>query len=330
VLSVGDSLESCFVPQIIPDYMKILSTLSPWTDEFNEQSNRKVSMAKLGDYEFPEIGLIESIELGKKIAREFAGEVSRQGLARSLDMSERGGAYSARLGALRMWGVAGGRSRVRVTRDGLRAVTPLSAKESENARVALARNVSLFVEMSTRLGDDPYESDRLAVLLEELSGADRTEVARRLALIDRIFTEARPHLPKPDSGSKQMGSAISDLNRAATMQPAPEFAFKDAAPSHQSHRAASAQFEFPDPDSDVDAPVGSVRFAPAAEKPQGDRIELCLPDGKLSLPETLANLDAALTVLWARRQLVAAIDAADGRPTPAPPRDFTKPSTRRP
>ena len=30
-------------------------------------------MAKLGDCEFPEIGLDESIELGKKIAREFAG-----------------------------------------------------------------------------------------------------------------------------------------------------------------------------------------------------------------------------------------------------------------
>jgi len=154
-------------------------------------------MAKLGDYEFPEIGLGESIELGKKIAREFAGEVSRQGLARSLGMSQRGGAFSARLGALRMWGVAGGRSHVRVTRDGLRAVTPLSAKESEDARTALARNVALFVEMSARLGDDPYEPDRLAVLLEELSGADRTDVTRRLALIDRIFSEARPYLPKP-------------------------------------------------------------------------------------------------------------------------------------
>ena len=32
-------------------------------------------MAKLGEYEFPEIGLSESIELGKKIVREFAGEV---------------------------------------------------------------------------------------------------------------------------------------------------------------------------------------------------------------------------------------------------------------
>jgi hypothetical protein len=282
-------------------------------------------MAKLGDYEFPEIGLVESIELGQKIAREFAGEVSRQGLARSLGMSERGGAFSARLGALRMWGVAGGRSRVRVTRDGLRAVTPLSAKESEDARVALARNVSLFVEMSTRLGDDPYESERLAVLLEELSGADRTEVARRLALIDRIFSEARSFLPKPDAVQSSTTAPSSVRQRVARSSPQFEF------PADQAQQPVTqASQQFASPESPNDAPqVGSIQFETAHEVPKGDRIELGLPDGKLSLPETLANLDAALTVLWARRQLIAAFDASEGRATPAPPRDFTKPASRR-
>jgi hypothetical protein len=282
-------------------------------------------MAKLGDYEFPEIGLIESIELGQKIAREFAGEVSRQGLARSLGMSERGGAFSARLGALRMWGVAGGRSRVRVTRDGLRAVTPLSAKESEDARAALARNVTLFVEMSTRLGDDPYESERLAVLLEELSGADRTEVARRLALIDRIFSEARSFLPKPDAIPVSATDPSSVRQRVTQSSSGFEL---PAEPAQQPTAKASRQSA--SPQSPREAPqVGSIQFETVPEMPQADRIELGLPDGKLSLPETLANLDAALTVLWARRQLIAAIDAAEGRATPAPPRDFTKPSTKR-
>jgi len=54
-----------------------------------------------------------------------------------------------------------------------------------------------------------------------------------------------------------------------------------------------------------------------------------LPDGKLSLPETLTNLDAALTVLWARRQLVAAIDAAEGRASTATPSDFSGSPQRR-
>ena len=267
-------------------------------------------MAKLGDYEFPEIGLVESIELGQKIAREFAGEVSRQGLARSLGMSERGGAFSARLGALRMWGVAGGRSRVRVTRDGLRAVTPLSAKESEDARVALSRNVALFNEMSTRLGDEPYAPDRFAVLLEELSGADRTEVARRLALIDRIFSEARPYLPK-ESPANAGGLPKEETVPQSTSQP----------------RAAQSEYNMSDRSSPVSRayePETSVTPTVESAEPIGDRIELGLPDGKLSLPETLANLDAALTVLWARRQLVAAFDVSEGRAAPPPPRDFSK------
>lgn len=281
-------------------------------------------MAKLGDFEFPEIGLVESIELGQKIAREFAGEISRQGLARSLGMSERGGAFSARLGALRLWGVAGGRSRVRVTRDGLRAVTPLSAKESEDARAALARNVALFVEMSMRIGEGPYAPDHIAVLLEELSGADRTEVARRLPLIDRIFSEARPFLPKPEPVTAQQYES-------------PRSILQDQQAGTQSDFGQAGPGELPGTAEDSENLYGSASASSAEagdrdnstdfsdrNASRGDRIELGLPDGKLSLPETLANLDAALTVLWARRQLVAAVDAADGRPTPAPPHDFSR------
>ena len=282
-------------------------------------------MAKLGDYEFPEIGLVESIALGQKIAREFAGEVSRQGLARSLGMSERGGAFSARLGALRMWGVAGGRSRVRVTRDGLRAVTPLSAKESEDARTALARNVSLFVEMSTRLGEGPYAPDRLAVLLEELSGADRTDVTRRLALIDRIFSEARPHLPKPEAArvphyTERQGAMPRGILQDQQAGAQPEFGPDGPGISSIS----SGPRPVYDPADEGQGDPDSRDHLPGQGVDRGDRIELGLPDGKLSLPETLANLDAALTVLWARRQLVAAVDAAEGRATPAPPRDFSR------
>ena len=267
-------------------------------------------MAKIGNYEYPEIGLVESIDLGKKIAREFAGEVSRQGLARSLSMSERGGAFSARLGALRMWGVAGGRSRVRVTRDGLRAVTPLSAKESEDARAALAKNVALFTDLSTRLGDDPYAPERFAVLLEELTGADRTEVARRLALLDRVFSEARPYLPK-----NQGATVEADSPGQSTMDTVGESDQQVRIGSRESLRE-EPRARYTSPTSTASSPLS------VADETPTDRIELGLPDGKLSLPENLANLDAALTVLWARRQLVAASEAAEGRATPAPPRGF--------
>ena len=238
-------------------------------------------MAKLGEYEFPEIGLSESIELGKKIVREFAGEVSRQGLARSLDMSQRGGAFSARLNALRLWGVGTGRSRVRVTQDGLRAVTPLSATEGHRARMTLARNVLLFVDVSIRLGDEPYGIEHLGVLLEELSGAGRVNVARRLTMIDRIFTEVRSYISLDDSSNSteqsQNTSPISTYEKTMSNN------WDDYPPQPKS------------------------------------LIELHLPDGNLSLPETVGNLDFALAVLRARRQLVAAEESKHGGSTPAAP-----------
>ncbi len=258
-------------------------------------------MAKLGEYEFPEIGLSESIELGKKIVREFAGEVSRQGLARSLDMSQRGGAFSARLNALRLWGVGTGRSRVRVTQDGLRAVTPLSATEGHRARMTLARNVLLFVDVSIRLGDEPYGIEHLGVLLEELSGAGRVNVARRLTMIDRIFTEVRSYISLDDSSNSteqsQNTSPISTYEKTISNN------WDDYPPQPKSLSAITEKI--PDKQS------------------SSDKIELHLPDGNLSLPETVSNLDFALAVLRARRQLVAAEESKYGGSTPTAPQDFS-------
>jgi hypothetical protein len=140
-------------------------------------------------------------------------------------------------------------------------------------------------------------------------------------MIDRIFSEIRSYLPK--TADTQTQRSTPDLGRQAFRHEPEQFTFEDSSNFRPAAVSPSGN-AFGDL-SDV-APLQMGSAVPAAEQTQsvGDRIELGLPDGKLSLPETLANLDAALTVLWARRQLVAAVDAADGRPTPAPPRDFTE------
>ena len=269
--------------------------------------SREWVMAKLGEYEFPEIGLSESIELGKKIVREFAREVSRQGLARSLDMSQRGGAFSARLNALRLWGVGTGRSRVRVTQDGLRAVTPLSATEGHRARMTLARNVLLFVDVSIRLGDEPYGIEHLGVLLEELSGAGRVNVARRLTMIDRIFTEVRSYISLDDLNNSteqsQITSPISTYEKKIPIN-------WDDSPKRVTQDGLRKVFS-------------AITEKMPDKQSSSDKIELRLPDGNLSLPETVGNLDLALAVLRARRQLVAAEESKHGGSAPAAPQDFS-------
>ena len=76
------------------------------------------------------------------------------------------------------------------------------------------------------------------------------------------------------------------------------------------------------------AMAGGGRSAPRADASAGisdvPRIEVILPDGRLSLPESVSNVDAALTVLWARRQLLAAVDASKGKPSPPPPVDLPR------
>ena len=285
-------------------------------------------MARLGEFEYPDIGLLESIELGKKISREFAGEVSRHGLARSLGMAERGGAFAARIGAMRMWGIVTGRSRLRVTRDGLRAVNPLSPQESDSARRTLAGHVKLFVEMASRMSAGPYDHARLAVLVEEVTGADRSMVAGRIVALDRVFSETRPHLLK--------NTAYRDISSS---EPAhvPTFEainqFPEERSIHGSERVMAAGVagmamadRLPEPEM-AGSSTGRSTAGVAVSRGMDDvpRIEIILPDGRLSLPESVSNVDAALTVLWARRQLLAAIDASKGMPSPPPPRDFPGP-----
>jgi hypothetical protein len=282
-------------------------------------------MARLGEFEYPDIGLLESVELGKKVSREFAGEVSRHGLARSLGMAERGGAFAARIGALRMWGIVSGRSRLRVTRDGLRAVNPLSPQEADSARSSLARHVSLFGEMASRMSAGPYDHARLAVLVEEITGADRRTVAGRIVALDRVFSEVRSLLAKNTAYKAKSSSADA---QKPTLESIDEFAddrsIYNGADTIAAALPGSAMADRL-PDSE-DEQVGKGRFTPGLAGSGGvsevPRIEIVLPDGRLSLPESVSNVDAALTVLWARRQLLAAIDASKGKASPPPPREF--------
>jgi hypothetical protein len=78
----------------------------------------------------------------------------------------------------------------------------------------------------------------------------------------------------------------------------------------------------PDATSTNVAAIRAARSDPRKQAAPG-RVELLLPDGAMALAETLANLDAMLTVLWAHRQFVAARQtAAEGKAATAPAPDF--------
>lgn len=225
-------------------------------------------MGRLGRYEYPDISLSESVDIGGRIAREFAGAVSRRGLSRALGLSERGGRFAVVIGALRGWGVAEGRGTLRLTRAGVRAASPVSQAESLQSRAALARSVTLFADLAARLGDLPPDDARLALLLEEVTGAGRLEVESRLPAVQRLLRDVLPYID------------------AAPPAPSPPL---HSPPGHSRPEASIA----------TPASAGETLLTPSAQNGSG-RLELAFSGGRLSLTESADNIDALIKLLTTR------------------------------
>lgn len=247
-------------------------------------------MGKLSLYEYPDASLNDSLAIGRRIAREFMGSVSRSTLAGALQMSDRGGGFGARIGAMRIWGIVEGRGTIRLTRNGLRAVNPLTPEESAMARRDLASSVPLFMELAGRLDGIPPDRARLALLLEDITGANRMEIERRLQAIARVFEDVLPLLPGPGAttGERARRPATSDVRAASTADDGDSgLGFLDI-PSLLDDPASAAAALSPAPE-------------PNPEKASDPRIEVVFPGGRISLPETIASLDVIIQVLQERR-----------------------------
>ena len=190
-------------------------------------------MAKLGQNEFPEIPLAETVDLARRIYDDLGGEVRRDGLAIVLGMSPTGGAFGARIGALRMWGLATGRGLITLTHDAIRiASNPTPSVENQVMR-KLAASVPLFNELHGKIGASSVDQSVLAVMLQEITGAEISDVTRRVAMVERIFGGIKPHLdPETEiDGEQSIELQSSEEGTQATQLPPGwiEFRYDDGA-----------------------------------------------------------------------------------------------------
>ncbi len=186
-------------------------------------------MPKLGQREFPEIPLEESVELARRIHHELAGVVRRDGLAIVLGMSPNGGAFGARVSALRLWGLAKGRSTISLTDIGTQIATCTNSYQEIELMRDLAASVPLFNELHEKIGDSSVDQSILAVMLQEITGAEMNEVARRVVMIDRIFSGIRTLLD-PESGPSYQQTSTSESGQVAPLLPGwIEFRYDDGA-----------------------------------------------------------------------------------------------------
>lgn len=241
-------------------------------------------MGKLSLYEYPDASLNDSLAIGRRIAREFMGSVSRATLASALQMSDRGGGFGARIGAMRIWGIAEGRGTIRLTRNGLRAVNPLTPEESSMARRDLATSVPLFMEIAGRLDGLPPDRARMALLLEDITGASRMDIERRLAVVARVFEDVLPLLPPAVGPDRSRSSWESEQS------------------STPPGSSAGSGLGFLDIPGLLDEGLPTPAEMTAAPEDIGEpRIEVVFPGGRISLPESIASLDVIIQVLQERR-----------------------------
>ena len=201
----------------------------------------------------------------------------RTGLAHVLGMSPAGGAFGARLGSLRMWGIIEGRSVLRLTQAASNAL----AETDDAARALfmsdLVGSVPFFVELSDRMPPGNLDRAVLAATVQQITEAPMNEVDARLPQIERLLGEARQHMKPsgPDPSTAPVAeSGIPEVSRVARQA--------------------------------VPAEVGGI---------SADRMELRYPGAELSVEETSDNIDLLMAALTARKRRLELGGVDDVPPT---------------
>ena len=105
-------------------------------------------MPKVNSYLYPEYSLQGSLDIIRNIYDNFAGEVSRGGLASIMSMSERGGAFTDRLASFKIWNLLEGKSKLKITSYGINIITSYSP---DLVIKDIVLGVPLFNEIATRV-----------------------------------------------------------------------------------------------------------------------------------------------------------------------------------
>ena len=232
-------------------------------------------MTKLGSAEYPETSLSECLRIAGRIRTDFGGEVRRTGLAHILGMSPGGGAFGARVGSLRMWGLIEGRSVLRLTQTASNALVETDDETRAMFMCDLASSVPFFVELGDRMPSGNSDRAVLAATVQEISEAPMDEVEARLPQIERLLGEVRQYIKPNDpvpkvSAEVQSGASVG---------------------SNVVHRAGNS----------------TQGCNPAA------RIELRFAGGELVVDETADNIDLLMNALMARKRRLD-LDDAVGQP----------------
>ena len=220
-------------------------------------------------------------------------KLPREKLADVLGMSPRGGAFATRLGSMKTWGLASGRTYIRLTKDAQDIIKPLSTSEAGEAMERIVGNVPLFAELLRRGLPRPSDRLRLLSVLQDVTGASHREISSHLPLIERTLIQLQDYLPARRDSYKDSHIEI--------------------APSAETTATSSGY--------DADRDRSAVNRKGTHDLPEDMRQKMLInfSGGEISLDETASNLDAVMLMLWNLRQCKARLEQRRGLDVPACP-----------
>ncbi len=257
-------------------------------------------MIALGKYRIESWSLQDSIELSNTIFIEFNAEISREDLAKYLKMSSRGGAFAARLGALRGWGLADGRSQIKLTQEAIVIAKPdTTVKGKQQHLLGIVRKSPLIISIIEELPKLPVDDTKLAEVISQITSASLTEVMRHIPLIQKTLVYIKDHLP--------INIIKSSVHTRQSVKAKPVV--------HQKEQSIELGASNGKNGKNGEIHLNGKNGNTTPIDPDQGYIKLLIGNqSEIYVKETPENLDAVMLVLWARRREIAQYQIKKGVP----------------
>ena len=149
-------------------------------------------MAKIGNYNIPEITLNKCINVCNIINSSKDRSMSRLELSMLINMSARGGQYSKLINSCKSWGLIDGREFYSVTQLGIKVLNPANSNELILSKKELILSNSFFYQLYSKYPNIEHSETSLLQSIEEITGSDRSLSIKYENLLRKILFEINP------------------------------------------------------------------------------------------------------------------------------------------
>ena len=149
-------------------------------------------MAKLGNYNIPEITLNKCITVCNIINSNKDRSMSRLELSVLINMSARGGQYSKLINSCKSWGLIDGREFYTITPLAVKVLNPANSNELIISKKELILSNSFFNQLYRKFPNIQHSETSLLQSIEEITGADRSSSIKYENLLRKILFEINP------------------------------------------------------------------------------------------------------------------------------------------